>query len=530
VLRLGLLLDSENIPKWVEQVIKNLSVCPDISFVVKINCGNTITPPRLFTLFKKIDSNVWPEAVDYSAIHLLKLDVPEVKVSHQGKEFIDFSDDEMNVIRTHQPDLLLHFGTRQIIDSQWQWLRYGIWSIGFGDSRMLANSYSGFWEWYHRKPITRISLFKITGASTGIQQLRELAGRTITISFKRNQNLALSRAAELLVEEVLKLAEAKEDVSIKENEPIKISDQAYPPGFIQVLFSLVRLLFRSSKRIAKDCIFDMGWVIFFDINATQTPSLDFKKFKALIPNRDRFWADPFVISKNGKHYIFMEEFLWKTNKGHITCLVINEKGKLIDSKVILNKPYHLSYPFIFEDHGMLYMIPESTDNKTIDLFECVSFPFEWRFKKTLLSSIHAVDTTVYYQDNRYWLFCGTKQNLSSTVYDELQIFYSDDLLGDHWTPHPKNPVVSDIKTARPAGKVFKLEGFLCRPGQIGVPDYGYGLSLNRITELSENDFSEEVYRTIIPDWRKGVSSVHTLNFSEGMTVTDGVLKRLRMFH
>jgi hypothetical protein len=286
---------------------------------------------------------------------------------------------------------------------------------------------------------------------------------------------------------------------------------------------------KELKKWIKKMIFDRGWVIFVDLTSTAPPSLDFKKFKSLLPPRDRFWADPFVISRDDKHYIFLEEFIWKTNKGHISCLVLNSKGETEQLKIILEQPYHLSYPFVFEANETLYLIPESSANKTIDLYECINFPFEWKFKQSLLQNIDAVDSTIYFHRNRYWLFCGVKNDSSIAIYDNLSIFYSDNLLGGNWTPHPKNPVVSDIQSARPAGSIFDLKGMLLRPSQIGVPYYGYGLAVNQITELNENNFSEKSYRIVRPDWRKGLGSVHTLNFSNQATVTDGVFNRFRRF-
>jgi hypothetical protein len=282
------------------------------------------------------------------------------------------------------------------------------------------------------------------------------------------------------------------------------------------------------KKWLKKIIFDRGWVIFVNLKST-SPSFDFKNFKALLPPRDRFWADPFIISKEGKHYIFLEEFMWSTNKGHLSCIVLDSQGKIVQLKIILDQPYHLSYPFLFEEDNVLYMIPESSANKTIDLYECVHFPFEWKFKQTLMNNIDAVDTTIYFHEKKYWLFTAERNDPTKQVYDNLTIYYSDQLLDGNWISHPKNPVVSDIKSARPAGKIFEWDGKLCRPSQIGVPFYGYGLALNQITELNENSFSENNFMTIKPDWRKGLGSVHTFNFSNQATITDGVLKRRRRF-
>ena len=55
-------------------------------------------------------------------------------------------------------------------------------------------------------------------------------------------------------------------------------------------------------------------------------STSFLKFREMIPPKDRFWADPFVIFKDQKHHIFFEEFLNSKNKGHLSVISIDANG------------------------------------------------------------------------------------------------------------------------------------------------------------------------------------------------------------
>jgi hypothetical protein len=69
-----------------------------------------------------------------------------------------------------------------------------------------------------------------------------------------------------------------------------------------------------------------SWVLLFRING----SSDFLKnsygsFKELKPSKDRFWADPFVVSKEEKYFVFVEEFIYSSNKGHIAVLELDRK-------------------------------------------------------------------------------------------------------------------------------------------------------------------------------------------------------------
>jgi len=71
-------------------------------------------------------------------------------------------------------------------------------------------------------------------------------------------------------------------------------------------------------------------------------------FGIIASPKGRFWADPFVISKNGNHYIFIEEYLFNIKKAHISVLKLDDKGILLSAEKIIERHYHMSYPFVFE--------------------------------------------------------------------------------------------------------------------------------------------------------------------------------------
>ena len=53
-------------------------------------------------------------------------------------------------------------------------------------------------------------------------------------------------------------------------------------------------------------------------------------------------------------------------------------------------------------------------------------------------------------------------------------------LTNKWTPHPENPIVTDIRTARPGGKIFIQDGKIYRPSQDCSIRYGRALNMNQI--------------------------------------------------
>ena len=45
----------------------------------------------------------------------------------------------------------------------------------------------------------------------------------------------------------------------------------------------------------------------------------------------------------------MEEYVYKTGKAHISVIEIEQNGDYKKPQIVLEKEYHLSYPFVFEN-------------------------------------------------------------------------------------------------------------------------------------------------------------------------------------
>ena len=174
------------------------------------------------------------------------------------------------------------------------------------------------------------------------------------------------------------------------------------------------------------------WILLFKLEESETISTNLPCFKKILPPKDRFWADPHVIKKNETYYIFIEELIYAENKGFISVIEMDKKGNHKEPVKILETDYHLSFPFVFEDKGEFYMIPESKQNNNIQLFKCISFPYIWELEIVLIDNIKAVDTIVTHKNGKYWLFTNTIENEGASLYDELFLFSSDTLVSKEW--------------------------------------------------------------------------------------------------
>ena len=103
--------------------------------------------------------------------------------------------------------------------------------------------------------------------------------------------------------------------------------------------------------------------------------LDDVAFRIIHPPKNRFYADPFLFEKNGRHFLFFEDYSYSSRKGVISCLELNDEHGSDQPVTVLERRYHLSYPFVFECDGEIYMLPETGENNCVELYRAPEFPF-----------------------------------------------------------------------------------------------------------------------------------------------------------
>jgi hypothetical protein len=295
---------------------------------------------------------------------------------------------------------------------------------------------------------------------------------------------------------------------------INLISQLFNPGIPYFISKRIRSLFFMDQ-----------WIILAAAN-TKANSPAWVDFIPIIPPPDRDWADPFVIVRDGKYFIFLEEKLYATNRGRIVCLTLNRELEIQAAQVVLERQYHLSYPFLLEHNKQLYMIPESAENHQIELYRCVRFPDQWEFEKVLIKNVDAVDSTLIDHNGMWWLFANVIMPEGSS-WDTLNLYFSDDPLSSEWTPHPRNPIVKNIRSARPAGRIIVDHGGLVRPSQDCSVRYGYAINFNRITKLTKSDYKETSEQSFKPPQKGGIIATHTWNQTNDLVTIDAVYRRRR---
>jgi len=232
-----------------------------------------------------------------------------------------------------------------------------------------------------------------------------------------------------------------------------------------------------------------------------------------------------AIERAGRYFIFFEEFFFATGRGRIVAIEVFENGPPGEPQVVLERPYHLSYPFLFEWDGSLFMLPETAENGTVEVYRCEEFPLRWRLHQVLIDNVRAYDATLWRDRDRWWMFVTIAEPGADSC-DELHLYWSATPLGP-WTAHRRNPVVSDARGARSAGPLFARDGTLYRPSQECSVTYGHSVLINRVDILTDEQYSETTVRRIAPDWREDLLRVHTLGAAGRLRVVDCGVSRKR---
>jgi hypothetical protein len=200
----------------------------------------------------------------------------------------------------------------------------------------------------------------------------------------------------------------------------------------------------------------------------------------------KFVADPFIYKHNGLYYMFFEIMNATNYRGEIGYATSTDGLKWAYGSIVLREKFHLSYPYVFEHEGQIYMVPESHLDSTVRLYKALDFPTKWALDTILLSGSDFIDPSIVYFNQRWYIFAtGVASNY-------LKLYSSTNLHGP-WVEHPKSPVVvNSHHIARPGGRLLEYNGHLYRYAQDVVPYYGIQVFAFKITKISKTEYAEQV--------------------------------------
>ena len=382
---------------------------------------------------------------------------------------------------------------------------YGIWTTTFGESDdPRTQTTPAWWEVVEGRPTTATRLsIRRTGADTAASVYDAIAPTDLH-STSRNHNhvcwrlaAAITRQLELLRDDPNAFLARLEAAPRFETLPIP----SRAPGNVDVLRAGTRLLGRYLSARWTNTVYREQWALAY-LHGSSDETTPTGAYHRLMPPSDRLWADPFPVRVGSEYFIFHEELLFSTGKGSIVVTVVDDTGHVAQPIPVLETGYHLSYPFVFEWDGEVFMIPETGARRQVELHRCVEFPARWTLERVLLTDVTAFDSTLAHVSGQWWMFASIPAHGAHVVGADLHAFHADSPLGP-WTPHRGNPIKSDVRSTRPAGRVFERDGQLYRPAQDCSERYGGAVSINRIVRLDPDAYEEVERHRIVPQWRRG---------------------------
>jgi hypothetical protein len=469
-----------------------------------------------------------PGALDLVNVEGLIRGRPLLEIRLSGRdESIEESD--LGRVLAHDLDVLLCLGPEPRGNRIARLARFGAWAYRFGEAGASVVEPVGFREVLGCLPSTTVSLNLLAAGPGGEERiLYEATLKTDRLSAGRSGD-HFAAVASAFAGRALRRLHQEEFLNPSPGLVAPGGRTDPVPSNVEMAQLILRFAGRLAAEGARRSIYRDQWALAYSTRGEWDGHRpDLRSLRLIIPPRDRFWADPFPIQVDGTTYVFFEDYYYSTRKALISVLEIDGEGNVGEPRLALERPYHLSYPFVFSWAGELYMVPETTAAGDVELYRCTGLPDRWEFDRTLLRGVPAADVTLEEHDDCWWLFANIPAVGAHNDFEELHLFHAESPLGP-WKPHWRNPVKSDVGSSRPAGRLYRRDGVWYRPAQDCTLGYGHSIVLNRVEVWDRRYYKEVPAGRLESDWAAGLDRTHTFNAVGSLFVVDARVAQPRLF-
>lgn len=456
---------------------------------------------------------------DESPLSRVRIDAAGRDASAQTAAEFDI-DSLRPALRALQPDLVLLHGPQHWAGSLAGCATHGCWVL---DETLVDHDRAGaaLLEPIMAKQDASAITLQLQRAGVAPLVLSESWSATRAVSFTQNRDNAFLKLPAMLLRALRNLATGSCPASGAEVGRLCLAEPtaAFRAGAgLRALWITLRLMrgLRKRRRCARQ-----PWFVVLreDADAIDPAAPRLGVHRVLIAPGADYWADPFPLCHEGRQWLFVEEFVAATGKGVISCLELQADGTAVRHGVVLEEPFHLSFPQVWRGPQCWYMTVESADGGKACLYRSEDLLDGWRCISDLLHGRNCVDPTLFQHEGNWYLFVNVSES-GGNPSDELFLFTSSQVAGPY-RPHPANPIVSDARSARMAGQVFvDARGRLIRPAQCCAPIYGTAVVFNQITELSQQAYAERTLSRLDADWMPGLDGCHTYYRDGNLEVLD----------
>jgi hypothetical protein len=506
-LRVAIVVRSTIVPSWIATLVERLCALPTFEVTLyRDPQARRRGSPWLYRAYERLDARLFSPPRD--ALAHARLPVSALR----------------ELSACDRCDVLIHFGAGdpQVFAGS---TRYGVWSLSHVDEQERDGLPTLFWETYERIPYeTTLEACLADGKRRLLYRSR---GRPNATSLRRTRSEAFWKAQGAIATALSSVAE-RGHAYVDSCPSVGIAEEhrrPEPPGAAVVAKHAARVALGVIGRRMRKLVLREEWFVAVRVtdgdSLVERPAADVDGFRLLPARRGEQFADPFVLEESGCAFVFFERYDERTQRASIAYAELGAAGEPAGRPVsVLTPGYHVSYPFVFRRGDDIFMIPESLENETVDLYRAVDFPARWTFERRLLGDVHAVDATLLDDGSRLWLFVNVAEP-GASVNDELHL-YSATELANPWVRHPESPIVSDVARARPAGRIFRHRGHWIRPSQDCSRGYGSAVVFNRIECLTTDRYRETPIARVDPTWAARLVGTHTYNAAGSIEVVDGL--------
>jgi hypothetical protein len=489
-LRVAVVLDSLVAPAWVAAAVKHLVDSDLVELRLVLVAGHErgrlvsrLWAERrqlLFLAYERLDRRLFrtePDAFAPVDLSRLLASTPTI-AAPSGLE-----GEAAAALESADLDVIAPLGSDGMLREALPHARYGVWAYDQRGGRSARGGPPHFWELDRAAPTAGSTLLIFRDDPDAGRVVYRSQAATNRVSLFRSRNPAYWKSAAFLGRRLADL-DRHGFGFIESLETYREEASPEPPSRVPTNLEMVGFLLRLAGRLVRSSWWRVNrrqWLLGYRPHGAGDSA-----WTVVTPPRDRFFADPFFVERDAEDAVFFEDYRYRRGSAIISCAVLDSHGRLSEPRPALERPYHLSYPFVFELGRETYMLPETLGAGQVELYRCTRFPDRWELEDVLLP-VAGVDPTLLVHAGKLWLFLCVAEP-GARAADELCLFSADSLAGP-WVPHPRNPVVSDVRRARPAGRVFARAGALIRPAQdMSTP--AFGVVLNRIEVLTETDYRE----------------------------------------
>ncbi len=518
-LRIGILADGPALQAWLGPVINSMTahgVVESIDVFFFAQSSDTSAASSSW-LFRKLER--WSRGREQDGFAPAD-SLPESARRHQlsGSISSGLTPGDRELISSWKPDVLLIETASSLKGDCTGVARLGVWSFLFGEPEFRATCPPYWREALEASSVSSVSLLVHDRFFEKGRIVESFATPNLaSLRFTCDQAAPLSAAGLALVRTLTKAAERQQSPKGGVEIVIGSGEPRLPSGMETAGFIAGKLQ-RSAVLRARARGKELRWVVGIRRNSgdSKLPDPGEGEPFAEIPNpRGHFYADPFIVESNSRHWLFLEDWIDCNGRACLVCMEVLPGGGFGEPAVILDKPYHLSYPHVFCHEGEFFMIPESADGGIVELYRATRFPFEWKPEAALMEDTRLVDTTPFHYEGSWYFFTSTVEQP-----EEAYLFTSNKIDGK-WHYHPSNPISTDTRRLRGAGAIFRAGNALIRPAQDCSRGYGYQVAFNEILRLSPREYSERQVGRLGATWTPRLTGAHTFNADSEYQVVDG---------